>query len=138
MSNSHITLQFHFRQRLADGKDLLCNLSHESYRSMCLQGSEYLLSCFGFHLPSYIRYCLATNDMYSLKYRRHGASIYIYITDATQSNNCYIWLRLVLHPHSLGQAERFQPQGDAKLPLVKPNLNAKFLCSSSRAILREI
>lgn len=81
MASSHITLEFLFRQRL-DGGEVLCSLSHENYRSCCNNGSAGLLAIFGFVIPSCITYCLANNDMYSLKYRRYGASIYIYISDA--------------------------------------------------------
>lgn len=78
---TNISIHILYRE-LFSGEQVLVSCAPESFRDLAKLGMHRTLSAFGFSVPSNISYCLASNDLYSLKYRKHGASYNIYIRNS--------------------------------------------------------
>lgn len=79
--DSHITIELQYRERLS-GEQVLIACSPESFIDVAKFGVQRCLRAFGFEIPFYISYCLASNDMYHLKYRKFGATYHIFISNS--------------------------------------------------------
>lgn len=77
----NISIELVYREKF-DGTQVFCSCSPDCFRDLAKLGMRRTLQAFGFEVPSNISYCLASNDLYSLKYRKFGATYRIYIKNS--------------------------------------------------------